>query len=127
MVLTNLSREFLRAAKNGNSIDPFLAELLEVSEANILKELEEDTSKKIFWINLYNAFVLIEFRNKSKLNYENKVVHFQGISLTLDEIEHGILRDSKSKLGLGYFRKWNISSFEKQARVIQQIIGCTSL
>ena len=117
MVLTNLSREFLRAAKNDNSIDPFLAELLEVSEANILKELEEDTSKKIFWINLYNAFVLIEFRNKSKLNYENKLVHFQGISLTLEEIEHGILRDSKSKLGLGYFRKWDISSFEKQARV----------
>jgi hypothetical protein len=115
--LINFTRDFLRAAKNGNSIDPFLTELLGISEANILKELEEDTSKKVFWINLYNAFVLIEFRNKSKLNYDTKVAYFQGISLSLDEIEHGVLRGSKSKLGLGYFRKWNVSSFEKLARV----------
>ncbi len=61
--------------------------------------------------------LLFSLNLEIKVNYDNKVINLQGISLSLDEIEHGILRGSKSKFGLVYFRKWKVSSFEKQARV----------
>jgi len=115
--LISVSRDFLRAAKNGNPVDEFLIGFTATSANHIIEELSDDNAKKVFWLNLYNAFVLIEFRTKRKLNYGGKVAFFQDVSLSLDEIEHGIIRGSKNKFGLGYLRKWRVSSFEKLARV----------
>ena len=68
MSLISVSRDFLRAAKNGNPVDEFLIGFIATSANHIIEELSDDNAKKVFWLNLYNAFVLIEFRAKRKLN-----------------------------------------------------------
>ena len=112
--LIELSKKFVHRAKIGNDCVELTSALGEIHSSELLQEISTDTAKKVFWINLYNAYVLLELNKQKKLDYSKQIVHFQDKSLTLDEIEHGILRGSKSKLALGYLRCISVSDFEKQ-------------
>ena len=61
MSLISVSRDFLRAAKNGNPVDEFLIGFIATSANHIIEELSDDNAKKVFWLNLYNAFIQNHF------------------------------------------------------------------
>jgi hypothetical protein len=61
-----------------------------------------------FWLNTYNAAAQLLLERRPKL-FESRWRFFRttaitvaGIDLSLDDIEHGILRGERSKYGLGY-------------------------
>lgn len=97
------------------------------------------TQKLIIWINLYNSIMQLELKKmeKSKVNrsiFSKPVFTISGQPISLDFIEHGILRKNKFKYGFGYFpglylnsisKKWAISILD--ARIHFQLnCGATS-
>lgn len=121
--LIELAQQILLAAKTKESTDS-IAKILELISPAVLKEqLKSDNDKKAFWLNIYNAFTQIiltrnpdKYKNRSDF-FKDKQIRLAGRALSLDDIEHGLLRRSKSKLSFGYFNKLFPGSFERANRV----------
>ncbi|NIS29619.1 MAG: DUF547 domain-containing protein, partial [Actinobacteria bacterium] len=70
--------------------------------------VDTDPARYAFWLNLYNAWVQRALReDPSRLErrwrfFRAKRVPVAGRKLSLDDLEHGLLRRSQLKLGLGY-------------------------
>lgn len=121
--LIETSQQLLLQAKTHESTDSLVHILKGISENDLSNQLTSDASKKAFWINLYNAFTQI-ILSKNSDRYKNrgsffgdKQIDIAGRKLSLDNIEHGILRHSKIKWSLGYVNKFFPSAFEKKHRV----------
>ncbi|WP_135665670.1 DUF547 domain-containing protein [Halorhabdus rudnickae] len=119
--LAELSHEFLAAVKRDAKTDNYRSTLAALNESD-LADFEEDVATA-FWVNLYNAFVQIDLEQDPSL-YERKRQFFgetridiAGTELSLDDIEHGILRSSKWKYGLGYIPRLFPSDFERRHRL----------
>lgn len=93
MYLLRQSQDLLRAVKSGVSSTSIVQELQQATLDDLMR-LERDSSKKTFWINLYNAWFQILIQNDIERSsiFRNSPFEFNGISLSLDEIEHGLLR-----------------------------------
>lgn len=115
-----MSQDLLYAVKTGRNTQLYLQQLEAVDIDILRQELADDTHKKAFWINLYNAFVKIALSQNSA-QYQNRHRFFQQRfiaigphRISIDLIEHGILRRSQLKWGLGYLTNPFATSLEKQ-------------
>jgi Protein of unknown function, DUF547 len=119
----SLSQNLLYAARTGDSTETYQDTLAQVNESTLAAELTDDNTKKAFWLNIYNAYTQILLKqNPAAYQSRNHFFSSRQIPIahhliSLDEIEHGILRHSKIKWSLGYFNKWFPSAFEKKFRV----------
>jgi hypothetical protein len=109
--------------KRGNESTEYRERLATTPEDDLSRLHENEDAAKAFWINLYNAVVQSELDRKPSL-YQSKGAFFgddriavAGTRLSLDDIEHGILRSSKWKYGLGYVPRPSPSSFERTYRL----------
>lgn len=120
--ITEVSQELLMAAKLEEATDS-LIEILKNLPVTSFRQLSTDSEKKAFWINIYNAFTQIllskDAKKYQKRNsfFGNKQITIAQTKLSLDDIEHGILRHSKIKWSLGYFNKIFPGKFERENRV----------
>jgi hypothetical protein len=121
--LIDISQQLLYAAKTKEPTDSFTTILKNISENHLLNQLANDNLKKAFWINIYNAYTQVVLsKNPDKYKkrgafFSDKQIVIAQKGLSLDDIEHGILRHSKVKWGLGHFNKLFPGKFEKQHRV----------
>ena len=116
----------LEAVRTDGDVEPVLAALASCATEE-LRILREDRSIALaFWINVYNATsqLLIRARpnaHQSTLGllrfFRTPVLTLDGTQLTLDDIEHGILRGSRSKYGLGYLPRIRPTRFERRYRL----------
>jgi len=118
-----LSQDLLYAIKTERNSEELVAMLANFSNYDLVEELDSEAKKLAFWLNIYNSFVQLQLLKNFKL-YSNRKVFFTtrnitiaGEKLSLDHIEHGILRNSKWKYSLGYFGKLVASKFEQQHRL----------
>jgi hypothetical protein len=119
-----ISRKFVEAAKfQDDSAAYFKSVIAYANETELIKQLENDTYKKVFFINLYNAFTTVELK-KNPDKYKNRNQFFKskqfvvaGHNLSLDNIEHGFLRKSSIKWSLGKLQKLFPCKLEKKFRV----------
>lgn len=121
--LVQLSQEFMYAAKTGEPTTTFISSLMNLTLDELTTTIRTDSEKKAFWINLYNAYTQVALKNnpeqynsRSKF-FGNEFIEVAGKKLSLDDIEHGILRRSKIKWSLGYFNKLFPNKTEKRVRV----------
>lgn len=121
--LAAMSHEFLRNVKRDEQIEAYVSSLAELEESQVAVFNEEGKAATAFWINLYNAFVQHHleadpslFESKRRFFREKRIV-VAGTELSLDDIEHGILRSSKWKYGLGYLSRPFPSGFERTHRL----------
>ncbi|MTI32990.1 DUF547 domain-containing protein [Xanthovirga aplysinae] len=118
-----ISKNLLLAVKEKSDFFSFMATLEQVSLWELTENLNSDEKKKAFWLNVYNAYVQIILQadkslyNNRDLFYTRKRVIIASVRLSLDDIEHGILRRSKAKISFGYLNKPNVSHAERQLRV----------
>jgi hypothetical protein len=89
----------------------------------LAKELDTQAKAKAFWLNLYNATVQLHLQEDPR-RFDDRDVFFQkdwirvaGLDISLDAIEHGIIRRSKNKLSLGYMDKLFVDGFEEKFRL----------
>ncbi|MEO7923437.1 MAG: DUF547 domain-containing protein [Chitinophagaceae bacterium] len=121
--LLTISQSFLYAARTGEEVKEFQG-LLENAEPGALdQQLKDDNTKKAFWLNIYNAYVQLllkenpdTYRKRGQF-FRAKQIVIAGHRLSLDKIEHGILRRSKAKWSLGHFNKLFPGRLEKKLRV----------
>ncbi|ELZ33198.1 DUF547 domain-containing protein [Halorubrum tebenquichense] len=121
------SQRFLRAVRAGSEHDPAREDartrLAYLSESD-LDALGPD-ERLAFWLNAYNAAtgdaLLSEpdrFESRRRF-FSELIVTVAGEDLSLDAIEHGILRGSQWKYGLGYVPNPLASSFVRRHRVAE--------
>ena len=118
-----VSQNLLQHVMNEESYTDEVLILSKSSLNDLVFQLNTDTQKKAFWINIYNAFIQISLSENPKL-YEDKGAFFSedrikiaGEVLSFDDIEHGIIRKSRMKISLGYLRKWFRPKWERKLRV----------
>lgn len=116
------SMQLVEAVRDGKPHFMIARELASVSEDELFKNLDSESKKKAFWLNIYNAYVqilllespeLFEDRN-SWLGYNffsSPQITIAGKELSFDDIEHGIMRRSTIKVSLGYVRSWFVDDF----------------
>jgi len=128
MKLVEISQHLLESAKMNQDVSPYIHQLETLSLSQLLVYLDTDNKKKAFWINTYNAFATILLRPSPKiilnsLNrkafFNKKQVKIGSCLLSLNNIEHNILRKSSVWWGKGYLKKWWVSNCDKQLRVEQ--------
>lgn len=118
-----LSEQLLIKIKNGQETQD-LESILKNTTLEILStNLNTDSEKLAFWVNIYNAYIQIILSKHPELYedrgsfFKKKQIAIAGKMLSFDKIEHGIIRKSQWKLGMGYIRKWFPNKFERKLRV----------
>jgi hypothetical protein len=117
--LLELSGKLLHAVKTGTPTDSIEKNLAALKTGELLTGLNNDTARKVFWINIYNAWyqMLAVREQKTKLKiFTGRYIRIAGLSLSLDNIEHGILRRYRWKYSMGYLPQfWPRSIIKKLA------------
>jgi Protein of unknown function, DUF547 len=123
--LIKLSQDLLLAVKLGSGTTALVQQLQTADMRMLQWELRGDDAKKAFWLNMYNAFVQIallqnpgSYQSRNRF-FGRRFIEVAGKKISLNLIEHGILRRSLLKWGLGYLANPFPSSFEKKMRVSQ--------
>lgn len=122
---TALAQELLYAVRTGEPADTCLQLLAAADADTLLVQLATDDQRKAFWLNIYNAFVQRALRTNPNQYlrrgafFSRKLMTIAGQPLSLDDVEHGILRRSRNKWSLGYMGKLFPAAFEKKFRVNQ--------
>lgn len=119
-----LSQDFLYAVRVNDEHKEYISTLENVSPEELNISLNTENKKKAFWLNVYNAFIQIKAKEKpewisekrSKFFSEEWIIIAQK-SISFDDIEHGILRKSNWKYGMGYIKTWFPSKYEKMFRM----------
>jgi len=104
------SAAFLLAVRREESTEAVAAALAEPDSQTLAAALDTDSARVAFWTNVYNAATQRALADNPG-QYESRQAFFStplvtvaGRTLSLDEIEHGILRRSYSVFTLGYVR-----------------------
>ena len=100
-----LAVSLLRAVEAGENTTEIERELAALDREELLNALPDDRVKKAVWIDLYNAFAQLPLETNPRL-FENRGTFFgakripvAGRYLSLDDIEHGLLRRSQLSWG----------------------------
>jgi hypothetical protein len=123
MKLIELSQKLLLAIKTEQETTKCIRQLADYQVIALNQELSTDEHKITFWVNIYNAFAQLLLKEallsqkKPPTIYTPKIINIAQQALNLDEIEHGILRRSQFKYGLGYITNGWISTYEKEQRL----------
>lgn len=121
--LVALSQDVLVAIKHGDESGVYFRELAELEDTKLATLTGDRRAATAFWLNLYNAFVqqhldddpsLFEHRRRF---FGERRIEIAGTKLSLDDIEHGLLRSSKWKYGLGYVPRPFPCAFERTYRL----------
>lgn len=103
--------------------DNVVKQLAALREEDLKKHLKDENTAKAFWLNAYNTFAQYLLKNNPKLFedrndfFSDELITIAGTKLSLDDIEHGIIRRSKNKYSMGYVGKLSIGDFEKKFRL----------
>lgn len=118
-----LSQDFLYAARTGDSTAQYISKLKSLDENKLANVLTTDVEKIAFWLNIYNGFTQVilskdpdQYKTRGAF-FSSKQIEIAGQLMSLDLIEHGILRRSKVKWAEGYLNKLFSSKFERKFRV----------
>ncbi|ADR23606.1 hypothetical protein MATR_25380 [Marivirga tractuosa] len=118
-----LSMNLISAVKNSGDYQKYVNEYKALPLKELAESLDTDQKIKAFWINTYNAYVQIILTDDPSL-FDDRGAFFKadqvnvgGELLSLDFIEHGIIRGSKVKLSMGFLNDPFASKLEKQFRV----------
>ncbi|AXR79416.1 DUF547 domain-containing protein [Natrarchaeobaculum sulfurireducens] len=124
----SLSADLLYTVKTEGDADWLQRQLATLERPRLERALSTRTRKLSFWLNCYNAYghVLMEADDRSLLEgnvldrwtfFARDRIPVGGVWLSLNDLEHGLLRRSKHRWGFGYLPRPFPSSFERQFRL----------
>lgn len=120
------ARELLEAIRADGDPTPYRERLAGFDDADLAPIREDRNAALAFWSNVYNAGTQLLLAERPTL-YESRLRFFRFFNadcitvartaLSLDTIEHGLLRGSRSKYGLGYLPRFPRPGFERRYRL----------
>ena len=125
MSFPELSMELVERVRDSEDVKPVTQRLANASADVLHAELDTQSKRKAFWLNIYNAYVQILLLDDPDLFkdrnswfgynfFTSPQITVAGKKLSFDDIEHGIMRRSKIKLSLGYLDQWFVDDFIEQ-------------
>jgi len=117
----------LRAARMGQDTVSFESHLALISHEELVDQLTSEQANRAFWINVYNAYSIILLalgpvdllKGMVRLrHYSHRRIRIAGHLLSLNDIEHGMLRHSRIRWSMGYLNKPFPSKLERALRVL---------
>jgi len=118
--LLKLSEDLLYNVKTEEPTAAFESALAKTDLQQLISGLNNDDAIKTFWVNIYNAwFQILAAREKLKRPeiFTSTKINIASKNFSLDDIEHGILRKYRWKLGLGYLPRFFPGKLIKQLAV----------
>jgi hypothetical protein len=114
-----LSENILSKAQIGEDTTSLRRELYYIRPSSLEIKLNTDELKKVFWVNIYKAYILImaDEVNQNKGMLKRKRIKIAHHLLSLDDIEHGILRIHKYKIGFCYLNNPFYPDFIKRLAI----------
>jgi len=103
-----LSRQLLEGVRREEPVDPIRRRIADLPERKLDPLRENRWVALAFWLNVYNAATQLlladqpELFERRRRFFTTTAVTVAGVDMSLDDIEHGILRGQRSKYGLGY-------------------------
>jgi hypothetical protein len=118
----------LEKAKLNEDTASLRKELFYISRQQFLTKVMTDDLKVIFWENIYNAFLLIMLKEQiqPKNILKQKRIKIAYFNLSLNDIEYGILKKPKFKIGLHRINTLFYSSYIKRMAVIETDVSGTA-
>jgi len=120
---TDLARELLERVRQEEPTERVRRALADVDESSLSTIRTGRRTALAFWLNVYNAATQLLLDRRPAL-FESQWRFFRapavtvaGVELSLDDIEHGILRGRKSKYGLGYLPRLGRTGLSATYRV----------
>ena len=105
---TVAASRLLESVRYEKSPEPYLATLAAAEDGDLERIRSDRHAGLAFWLNIYNAGAQLLLERRPTL-YDSRIRFFRataitvaGTDLSLDDVEHGILRGGRSKYGLGY-------------------------
>ncbi len=121
--LVDLSKDFLKQLRSRQDASDIVRQYAALQFQDLVNNLPDRPEKLAFWINTYNAFVIYllredpsRFDNRGQF-FSGKQIDIAGILFSLDDIEHGIIRDARIKWSLGYLKKWFVPNHIRQLSI----------
>ncbi|TAD90801.1 MAG: DUF547 domain-containing protein [Bacteroidetes bacterium] len=118
-----VSQNLLMSVKTGADASALLQQLAQISVQQLETALTTDAARMAFWINIYNAITAYslgqdpgQYRNRQRF-FKRQQIQLADATLSLNDVEHGILRRSRSLISLGYARQW----FRKKTNLRLQV------
>ena len=118
-----MSKDFVYTAKTEEDASLYMDSFAVADEEDLFQQLITENDKKAFFINLYNAYTQVilkkdpdKFKNRSEF-FKAEQITFASHQISLDKIEHGLLRRSRVKWSLGYFGKLFPGKLERKFRI----------
>lgn len=105
---TALAREFLERVRSEDPTAAHERALAALAPAVTAPVREDRRTGLAFWLNVYNAAAQLLLARRPGLFdarwrfFRATAVTVAGVDLSLDDVEHGVLRGRRSKYGLGY-------------------------
>jgi hypothetical protein len=124
--LIKLSQQFIGSERKNSSEKDYVTLLSNFSISDFTNQLNTDEKRLVFWINIYNALSIYTLRKKPtvlsnpitrKLHFMKGVISIDSTRLSLDDIEHKLIRSSKLWWAKGYLNCFVITKLERQLRV----------
>ena len=118
-----LARQLLERVRRERPTEPHLRALADLDERGLDALRTDRRTALAFWLNVYNAAAQLLLERRPGL-FESRWRFFRamaitvaGVDVSLDDIEHGILRGERSKYGLGYLPRLARSGFGPEYRL----------
>lgn len=111
-----------RVRRQEPATDP-LRSLAEASHSSLETVREDRRHGLAFWLNVYNAAAQLLLEARPELFdsrwrfFRTPAVTVAGTELSLDDIEHGLLRGRRSKYGLGYLPRLSAAGLPETYRL----------
>ena len=103
-----VARQLLERVRREEPVESHLQRLAEFEQRELEMLRTDRIAALAFWLNIYNAatqLLLVErpglFDSRWRF-FRTAAITIADVPLSLDDIEHGILRGNRSKYGLGY-------------------------
>jgi len=103
-----LSIDLLLNLKDDKATDDIVKVFAQSSLEDIASAIDTDSKRFAFWINMYNAYILIilnkhpEYYDDRRKFFNHPFICIAGETLSFSQVEHGIIRRSQKEYFLGY-------------------------
>ena len=96
--LMYFSQDFYLKIRQGDSVEKYIDTIKRIDLEKLQTDLSDYSNQLAFWINIYNAFVQYKLSKdsssfiKGDQFFKTKDLNFGQQTISLDQIEHGIIR-----------------------------------
>ncbi len=123
----SVSADLLYAVKTDGAVDDLRDYLATLDRERLRRSLSSRSRRLSFWLNCYNAYAQLLVERDPSVLAGNRLDRWKlfardripvaGVWLSLDDVEHGMLRGSRHPWGMGYLPRPLPSSFERECRL----------